>query len=166
MICISVAPSVFLNHSTETARVLALRGAHVFVAGRSQERCDEAVAEFKRTLPNNPKLDTLVVDLASQKSVKAAAADFLALNLPLHILVCNAGIMASPLEYTEDGFESQFGVNYLGHFTFTQLLLPALLKAAAGAGDTPRVILTSSIAHRFGGVDLEDVNFRKREYNK
>jgi NAD(P)-dependent dehydrogenase (short-subunit alcohol dehydrogenase family) len=74
-------------------------------------------------------------------------------------LINNAGIMATPLFYTEDGFESQFGTNHLGHFALTVGLMPAL--RAAG---TARVVALSSIGHRRSGIHFEDLNFRERAY--
>jgi len=73
-----------------------------------------------------------MLDLGSLKSVRAFVAQFLAQGRPLHLLINNAGIMATPLAYTEDGFESQFGTNHIGHFALTVGLLPAL-KAARRA---------------------------------
>ena len=75
------------------------------------------------------------------------------------MLINNAGIMATPLSYTEDGFESQFGTNHIGHFALTVGLLPAL-KAAG----TARVVSLSSIGHRRSGMHFEDLNFRTRPY--
>jgi NAD(P)-dependent dehydrogenase (short-subunit alcohol dehydrogenase family) len=79
---------------------------------------------------------------------------------PLHILVLNAGVMATPLTRTVDGFELQFAVNYLGHFAFTAGLLPSLREAG-----TARVISLSSRAHRRSDVDFDDPSYRHRPYD-
>jgi NAD(P)-dependent dehydrogenase (short-subunit alcohol dehydrogenase family) len=92
--------------------------------------------------------------------VRAFVAQFLALGRDLHLLVNNAGIMATPLSYTGDGFESQFGTNHIGHFFLTAGLLPAL-KAAGRA----RVVSLTSLGHRRSNIHFEDIHFRDRPYD-
>ena len=87
-------------------------------------------------------------------------AQFLKLRRELHLLINNAGIMATPLAYTNDGFESQFGTNHVGHFALTTGLIPAL-KAAGNA----RIVELTSIGHRRSDIHFEDLNFRKRPYD-
>ncbi|MDP9436536.1 MAG: oxidoreductase, partial [Actinomycetota bacterium] len=97
------------------------------------------------------------LDLASLTSVRAAAAQVRARTPVLDLLVLNAGVMAVPRQLTEDGFERQLGTNHLGHFALTGLLLPALLAARA-----PRVVGVSSVAHRSGRIDLDDLMGERR----
>jgi NAD(P)-dependent dehydrogenase (short-subunit alcohol dehydrogenase family) len=83
----------------------------------------------------------------------------MARNVPLHGLILNAGIMATPLGHTVDGFEQQFGVDHLGHFLLARDLLPRLVESAPA-----RVVVLSSAGHRMGDIDFDDVNFERREY--
>ncbi|MDT0270706.1 oxidoreductase [Streptomyces sp. DSM 44915] len=140
-----------------TARELARRGARVVLACRSQRRGDAA---FNRLLDEVPeaRAELRLLDLADLASVRAFAAAWG--DTPLHLLVNNAGLMAVPRATTADGFESQFGVNHLGHFALTGLLLPAL-RAARGA----RVVTVSSFLHLLGNIDIHDLNAR-RDYRR
>lgn len=134
-----------------TARELASRGAHVFVACRSLERGQAAVAEI-RTATRNAQVEFLALDLGDFASVRACAAAFLARDLPLHLLINNAGLAGSA-GLTKSGFELAFGTNHLGHFLLTQLLLDRL-KASAPA----RIVTVASRAHtRVGGINFDDV---------
>jgi NAD(P)-dependent dehydrogenase (short-subunit alcohol dehydrogenase family) len=136
----------------ETSRVLAKNGANVIMACRSLERGQEAIEEIKKQHPD-AKVHLLPLDLGSLKSVKEFAHEFDALKLPLHILICNAGIMATPFSQTPEGHELQFGTNHLGHFLLTKLLLPRLKE-----GQPSRVVVVSSTAHRFSGINFDDIN--------
>jgi NAD(P)-dependent dehydrogenase (short-subunit alcohol dehydrogenase family) len=120
---------------------LARAGAEVVLAARSPEKLDATEADLRRQLPD-ARLRRLRIDLADLGSVRRAAAEAGAIG-PLHLLVNNAGVMATPYQRTVDGFELQLGTNYLGPFALTGLLLPALV-AAEGA----RVVNTGSQAHR------------------
>jgi NAD(P)-dependent dehydrogenase (short-subunit alcohol dehydrogenase family) len=143
----------------ETVRALASAGARVVIATRDRSKGEE-VAERLRSETGNDAIEFRPVDLASLASVGAFATQFLALRRPVHVLINNAGIMATPLAYTADGFESQFGTNHLGHFALTLGLLPAL-KAAGGA----RVVSLTSLGHRRSDVDFDDLDFRRRPYD-
>lgn len=143
----------------ETARVLAGAGATVLLTGRDRAK-GEAAAARVRQATGNQDVTSGVLDLGSLASVAAFAARFLAAGRPLHLLINNAGIMATPLAYTQDGFESQFGTNHLGHHALTTGLLPAL--QAAG---TARVVCLSSRAHRRSDIDFDDPNYRHRPYD-
>jgi NAD(P)-dependent dehydrogenase (short-subunit alcohol dehydrogenase family) len=143
----------------ETARVLASAGARVVLAGRDQTR-GSAAAERLRASTGNPTVEFARLDLASLASVRAFVERYLETGRPLRVLIDNAGIMAAPLSYTVDGFESQFGTNHLGHFALTVGLLPALRSAGSA-----RVIVLSSAAHRRSDVDFEDPNYRSRPYD-
>ncbi|WP_293660235.1 SDR family NAD(P)-dependent oxidoreductase [Rhodoferax sp. OV413] len=132
-----------------TAMELARSGVQVVIAGRSRERT-QPVLDAMAALPGAPAPLFLPLDLASLHSVRACAAQFLALSLPLHLLINNAGL-AGARGLTEDGFEMAFGVNHLGHFLLTQLLLPTLQQAPAA-----RVVTVSSRAHkRTPGIDWD-----------
>jgi NAD(P)-dependent dehydrogenase (short-subunit alcohol dehydrogenase family) len=128
----------------QTAKVLAAKGAHVVMAVRDQEKAARAVEEIREQTPE-ASLELVELDLASQASVRQAAEAILRNHATIDILVNNAGLMAMPEGRTEDGYEMQFGVNHLGHWTLTALLMPAILAAPA-----PRVVTVTSTAHHFG----------------
>ncbi|MFC2153181.1 oxidoreductase [Actinomycetota bacterium] len=137
----------------ETARALAGAGAHVVLAARNQEKARIAYDDIMAIHPD-ASLEIVELDLGSQASTKAAAAAIAAEHPAVDILVNNAGLMAMPERRTEDGYEMQFGVNHLGHWTFTAGLLPSVLAA-----DAARVVTVTSTAHHFGRpVDPDDVN--------
>lgn len=129
-----------------TARVLAGRGAHVIMAVRNRAK-GEAAAE---TMTGSTEVRDL--DLADLSSVRDFAADF---TDPVDLLINNAGIMIPPLYRTVDGFESQFGTNHLGHFALTNLLLPQVRE---------RIVTVASIAHRFGTIEFDDLQWTGRSY--
>jgi NAD(P)-dependent dehydrogenase (short-subunit alcohol dehydrogenase family) len=143
----------------ETVRALAIAGARVVLATRDQSK-GESVAATLRKETGNEQIEFQQLDLASLASVQAFVKQFLELERDLHLLINNAGIMATPLSYTIDGFESQFGTNHVGHFALANGLLPAL-KAAGRA----RVVSLSSLGHRRSDVHFDDLNFRHRPYD-
>lgn len=109
-----------------------------------------------RAETNNGKVEFLYMDLASLASIRAFVREFEAKRLPLHVLVNNAGVMMVPRRRTGDGFEEHFGLNYLGHFALTHLLLPRL--AASGfEGRSSRVVCVSSATHYAGRLRLDDL---------
>jgi NAD(P)-dependent dehydrogenase (short-subunit alcohol dehydrogenase family) len=128
----------------ETARALAGTGARVVMAARNQDKAAAAEADIRKSHPQ-ASLEVVPMDLGSLRSVRVAAERILAEHNRIDILVNNAGLMAIPERRTEDGFEMQFGVNHLGHFALTALLLPALLRA-----DAARVVSVTSTAHHIG----------------
>ena len=139
----------------ETARVLARCGAEVVLAVRNVAAAQDLLEEIAAF---GGKAHAATLDLSDLRSVEAfAAAEGAA---PLDLLILNAGIMACPLGRTAQGFETQLGVNHLGHFHLTTLLLPAL-KAAQGA----RVVAVSSTGHHWGAFDFDDPNFERGEYD-
>lgn len=143
----------------ETCRVFALAGAHVFLAGRDVPKANAVVEELKKETGNN-NITPLELDLGSFASVRSSAEKFNKLNIPLHYLILNAGVMGTPYGKTKDGFETQFGTNVLGHFLFTNLLVPRLIEGAPS-----RVVSVSSAGHALGQINWEDVNFEKTPYN-
>lgn len=147
----------------ETARALAQAGARVILPGRSPDKLAGAVADITSST-GNAAVEAAEMDLGDLDSVRAFADGFVAAGGPLHILVNNAGIMATPPRTTAQGFESQFGTNHLGHFVLAGHLLPALRKGGADGG--ARVVALSSIGHRLAAVDLEDPDFKSAPYDK
>ncbi|MER5750091.1 oxidoreductase [Streptomyces sp. NPDC002088] len=133
-----------------TARELARKGARVVVACRSEVRGRVAVDRIGAEVPG-AEAEFARLDLGDLGSVREFAAVFPYDRLDL--LVNNAGVMALPYGTTADGFETQFGVNHLGHFALTGLLLPALL-ATPGA----RVVTVSSMMHTLANIDIGDLN--------
>jgi NAD(P)-dependent dehydrogenase (short-subunit alcohol dehydrogenase family) len=131
----------------EAARMLGRAGATVTLAVRDEAKGERAAAEI-------PGAQVRVLDLASLDSVRAFAADT---SEPFDVLVNNAGVMAPPFSRTAEGFEMQLGVNHLGPFALTNLLLPKI-------GD--RVVTVSSGAHRRGRIDLTDPNWERRRYRR
>jgi len=134
-----------------TTKALAAAGAHVVMAARNQEKAAKAQAEILSEQPD-ASITVVELDLGSQESVKAAADAILANNAVIDLLINNAGVMAMPEGRTVDGFETQFGINHLGHWTLTSRLLPAVLAAEAG-----RIVsVTSTARHQGKPVDLSD----------
>jgi len=109
----------------------------------------------------------LEIDLASFESIQACAKRFLSLTSRLDILICNAGIMALPPGLTKDGYELQFGTNFLGHALLTKLLLPTLLTTAKEPNSDVRVVFLSSIAfsvHPTGGIVFKDLKTKQDNF--
>lgn len=130
----------------ETTRVLLERGARVVMLARDQQRNEAAAAQLRTAQRNTAgTLHTMTVDLSSMASISRFATAYKATGLPIHLLILNAGVAFLPHSLTADGFEVQFGTNYIGHFYLTQLLLPLLLNTAVS---TPvRVVVVSSDSH-------------------
>ncbi|MBC7762273.1 MAG: SDR family NAD(P)-dependent oxidoreductase [Candidatus Saccharibacteria bacterium] len=127
----------------ETSLALAARGAHVIMAARNHDKASVAAQRIRTSTPN-ASVEVVELDLASLASVRAAAARISADHARVDILVNNAGVMALPEGRTTDGFETQFGVNHLGHWALTAHLMPAILASAAA-----RVVTVTSTAHHF-----------------
>ncbi|MFD5702943.1 SDR family oxidoreductase [Streptomyces lasiicapitis] len=144
----------------EATRRLAAAGAHVVMAVRTPAKGEAARAEILQRHPG-AKLEIRRVDLADLASVEEFADGLLATGTPLDLLVNNAGVMAPPTRMTTaDGFELQFGSNFLGPFALTLRLLPALLAARA-----PRVTTMSSGAANFGRISFDDLQWEHRKYS-
>jgi NAD(P)-dependent dehydrogenase (short-subunit alcohol dehydrogenase family) len=145
----------------ETALGLARRGAATILAGRDPAKGTRAVARILREVPG-AKVRFELLDLASLASVAAfAEAVTAAHGGVIHILVNNAGVMGFPTrQLTQDGFERQFGVNYLGHFALTARLREAVCAAPGGG----RVVTVASLAHRRAVLDPDDLQ-SQRSYN-
>jgi NAD(P)-dependent dehydrogenase (short-subunit alcohol dehydrogenase family) len=141
----------------ETARALAAAGAEVVMAARNQEKAAEAEAQIRSGSPD-VSLEVVELDLGSLASVREAAGRILTGHNSIDILVNNAGVMGIPERKTVDGFEMQFGVDHLGHFALTALLMPALLRANAA-----RIVTVTSTAHHMGrAVDPDNPHLHGR----
>lgn len=130
----------------ETSRALARAGAHVVMAARNKEKAVAAMDDIREDVPD-ASLELVGLDLGSQASVREAAERIRASHEVVDILVNNAGLMGIPERRTEDGFEMQLGVDHLGHWSLTALLMPALLRAGAA-----RIVTVTSTAHHMGRV--------------
>ncbi|XP_078429236.1 short-chain dehydrogenase TIC 32 B, chloroplastic-like [Wolffia australiana] len=154
----------------ETARVLVLRGAHVIIAARN---IDAANASRTKIIDSNPaaRVDVIKLDLASLKSVRSFAEKFLAMNLPLNLLINNAGVMFCPYQLSEDGIEMQFATNHIGHFLLTNLLLEKMKVTAKESGIEGKIINLSSVTHispypGTGGIRFDHINDESRYFDK
>lgn len=138
----------------ETSRALAARGARILLACRDEGRARDAMARIAAETPG-ADLTFIPLDQGDLASIRNAAA--LAMAEPrIDALVNNAGVMIPPLGQTRDGFELQFGVNHLGCFALTALLLPKLAQTPGS-----RVVITASLAHKYGRIDWDDLNAAK-----
>ena len=140
----------------ETAVDFAERNGRVILACRSKERGEAAIEQVKRRSGNN-NVVFMQLDLASLDSVRNFATSVLDKEAHIDILVNNAGIMACPYMKTADGFEMQFGVNHLGHFLLTNLLLDRLKQAPAA-----RIVNVSALAYKIGKINFDDLNSTQR----
>ncbi|XP_034029393.1 dehydrogenase/reductase SDR family member on chromosome X isoform X2 [Thalassophryne amazonica] len=141
----------------ETARHLASLGMHVIIAGIEQQEGIMAVQKIHQEHTKG-KVEFVYLDLTSLKSVWQFAQMFKDQGLSLHVLV-NNGTMLVPQRQTEDGFEFHFGLNYLGHFLLTNLLLD-ILKKSGGPGCCSRIVNMSSATHYAGVLDMNDLQKR------
>ncbi|KWV29480.1 SDR family NAD(P)-dependent oxidoreductase [Micromonospora rifamycinica] len=140
----------------ETARALAAAGADVTLAVRDLDAGQRAARDITATTGND-RLLVAPLDLADQASVAAFVATW---DGPLHLLVNNAGVMASPERRTAEGWELQFATNHLGHFA-----LATGLHRALAAADGARIVSVSSAAHLRSPVVFDDIHFRQRPYD-
>ena len=143
----------------ETARALAAHGAQVVGAARDLGKAKGATEAVRAQAANGGGLELIELDLASLKSVRACADALNADGRKFDVIICNAGVMATPKGTTADGFETQFGTNHLGHFVLVNRIA-GLLK------DGGRLVNLSSSGHRFSDVDLDDPNFEHTQYTE
>ncbi|XP_022604500.1 retinol dehydrogenase 12-like [Seriola dumerili] len=143
----------------ETAIDLAKRGAKVIIACRDMEKAGAAVKEIIESSGNENVL-CMKLDLADSKSIREFAEAINNGEPKLNILINNAGVMVCPYGKTADGFEMQIGVNHMGHFLLTYLLLDLIKKSAPA-----RIVNVSSMAHNWSSINLEDINSEK-SYDK
>ncbi|MGV0596984.1 SDR family NAD(P)-dependent oxidoreductase [Mycolicibacterium vulneris] len=142
----------------ESARALAAAGAHVVLAARNADALG-STCDWVRTEVPGAQVSSVVVDLASLASVRAAVPQIAAVAPVVDVLMNNAGVMFTPFGHTQDGFETQFGTNHLGHFTLTILLRTQFAEGT-------RIVNLSSEGHRLADIDLDDPNWRHRDYDK
>ncbi|UUZ81344.1 SDR family NAD(P)-dependent oxidoreductase [Paenibacillus sp. P26] len=143
----------------ETARSLVSHGASVVGAVRDFAKAKAATAwVLDAAAQGGGDLELVELDLASLQSVRACADHLLAGGLLFDVIIANAGVMATPFGQTVDGFEVQFGTNYLGHFALIHRIEPLL-------ADNGRLVMLSSQAHRVADVDLDDPNFEQQPYD-
>jgi NAD(P)-dependent dehydrogenase (short-subunit alcohol dehydrogenase family) len=139
----------------QAAMGLAGAGATVLLGCRDPKKAAVAMSDILDEHPD-AEIEPLPLDLADLEVVAEASDHVLGRLRPLDLLINNAGVMAPPRMETEQGFELQFGTNHLGHFALTGRLLPKLLEAEA-----PRVVTVSSMAHRQGSMDFDDLNWEQ-----
>lgn len=123
----------------------------LILAARNVSKCEEAAKTIKSAAPG-VATRVLELDLGSLEQTRRAAAEVNSYPEPIDVLCNNAGVMASPYSLTKDGLETQFAVNHLGHFLFTNLIMPKLLASPSGA----RIVNVSSDGHRLGPVRFDD----------
>lgn len=145
-----------------TALELARQGARVLVASRSRDKTEPVVAELRREA-HNERVEYVPLDLADLSSVRACADALLARDLPLHGLVNNAGV-GGQRGVTKDGFELHFGINHLGHYLLTRLLLERLRETAAAHGEARIVNVSSTMHYRAKGIDWDAVRGPTRSF--
>jgi len=143
----------------EATKVLTQKNANVIMAVRNAEKAQRVAKLILKEVPN-ASIEIRNLDLGSLASIRAFANGIQKDLKQLDVLINNAGIMMCPYSKTEDGFEIQMGTNHLGHFALTGLLLP-LLKSTTGS----RIVATSSMAHKTGDVNFDDLNWESRKYN-
>ncbi len=139
----------------ETVRALAAKGMTVVVPVRNQEKAAKMLADVEGAV------QTVSMDLADLSSVRSFAHEMNGQLKQLDLLINNAGIMACPKEQVGPGWESQFGVNHMGHFALTKLLMPLLERTPSA-----RVIALSSAGHKITDIRWDDIQFESSEYNK
>ncbi|WJX88703.1 NADP-retinol dehydrogenase [Trifolium repens] len=130
----------------ETARVLAKKGVRVVVGARDMKKAMKVREKIQQECPN-AEVILLEIDLSSLASVKRFCSEFLALDLPLNILINNAGVYSQNLEFSEEKIELTFATNYLGHFLLTKMLLEKMIDTANKTGIQGRIINVSSVIH-------------------
>jgi len=137
----------------EDTKEFARKGAQTILACRDMDKAQEALSQIRREIPD-ARAEVMQLDLASLKSIHRFAEVFIEKYDRLDVLLNNAGIMMSPYGKTEDGFENQFGTNYLGHFALTGLLIDLLRKTPGS-----RVVNISSVRHSSGKMNFDNLMF-------
>lgn len=144
----------------ESARYLAAAGGRVVLACRNEDKARAACDDIRASTTRGHVL-VRRLDLASLESIREFAAGIERDGEPVHVLMNNAGVFALDKSRTIDGFETHFGVNHLGHFALTGLMMPALLESPGS-----RIVNVSSLGHRPGRLDLGDPMFERRPYSR
>ncbi|PPS06688.1 hypothetical protein GOBAR_AA13953 [Gossypium barbadense] len=144
----------------ETTRVLALRGVHVVMAVRNADAGRNVKESILKEIPS-AKIDVMELDLSSMASVRKFASQYQSSNLPLNLLINNAGVMATPFMLSQDKIELQFATNHLGHFLLTDLLLETMKRTARESNIEGRIVNVSSEGHRIAyseGICFDKIN--------
>lgn len=152
---IAVVTGGYSGIGLETVRQLHKTGATVILPARNVSATREIFRDY------STRLEISFMDLLAPDSIDDFAGKFVASGRPLHLLINNAGIMASPLVRDTRGFESQFATNHLGHFQLTIKIWDALKRAKAA-----RVINVSSLGHRYSDINYDDPNFETTPYDR
>jgi NAD(P)-dependent dehydrogenase (short-subunit alcohol dehydrogenase family) len=141
----------------ETSSALAAMGAKVIVVGRNRALAEQTAAQI-RNLTGNHEVTFMVADLSSQADIRKLAADFLATQSPLHILLNNAGALFHSRQVSRDGLEMTFALNHMGYFLLTQLLVQKIIESAPA-----RIVCVASRAHKFAsaGIRFDDLQMEK-----
>ena len=142
----------------ETARALAVKGATVVLACRNLAKGQEALEKIT-TAHSVARVDLMVLDLSDLQSIREFAHVFKEKYDRLDLLINNAGVMVPPYSKTREGFELQFGTNHLGHFALTGLLIDVMINTGSG-----RIVNVSSMAHKAGKIDFDDLQWDTRQY--
>ncbi|XP_016165410.1 short-chain dehydrogenase TIC 32, chloroplastic isoform X1 [Arachis ipaensis] len=131
----------------ETARVLAKRGVRVVIAARDTKKAKQVKEKIQKEIPN-AKVVILEINLSSFASIHSFCSHFIALDLPLNILIRNnAGVFSQNLEFSQEKIEMTFATNYIGHFLLTEILLEKMIETAEKSGIEGRIINVSSVIH-------------------
>ncbi|MET0193175.1 MAG: SDR family NAD(P)-dependent oxidoreductase [Hyphomicrobiaceae bacterium] len=142
----------------ETARALAAHGAHVVGAVRELAKARKAIEPVISGARHGGGIELIELDLASLKSVRNCADALIDDGRPFDVVINNAGVAHPPFGRTEDGFETQFGTNHLGHFVLSNRIAPLISPGG-------RLVALGSAAHRFSDVDLDDLNYERTPYD-
>ncbi|XP_057727160.1 short-chain dehydrogenase TIC 32 B, chloroplastic-like isoform X2 [Arachis stenosperma] len=130
----------------ETARVLAKRGVRVVIGARDTKKAKQVKEKIQKEIPN-AKVVILEINLSSFASIHSFCSHFIALDLPLNILINNAGVFSQNLEFSQENIEMTFATNYIGHFLLTEILLEKIIETAEKSGIEGRIINVSSVIH-------------------
>ena len=152
----SIGSSIALSIASQSPSLLIL-------ASRTPSKLEQVTNNIKNAYPN-ANIKTVLLDLMSQESVRKAAAEVIQITDKLDVIINNAGIMTPTRQWTKEGIEAQFGSNHIGHFLFTNLLVPLLVKSVEGS--TPgatRVVNLTSLGHRLSPIRFHDHNFEGKE---
>ncbi|KAF2157337.1 NAD(P)-binding protein [Myriangium duriaei CBS 260.36] len=150
----------------ETARALHATGAKLFITARSRSKGEPVVKDILASSPSQTPIEIIELELDNLASVRAAAGAFLGRSEQLNVLIANAGVMAAPFTKTQDGFESQMGINYFAHFLLFQLLKPVLLSSSTHEFAS-RVVTVSSSGHKICPVNFNNIQSPAADgYNK
>ncbi|GJT02742.1 short-chain dehydrogenase TIC 32, chloroplastic [Tanacetum coccineum] len=150
----------------ETARVLAKRGVRVVIPARDLRKAAQVKKNIQKEHPE-AEIIVLEIDLTSFASIRKFCTEFLSLDIPLNILINNAGKFSQKLEFSEDKFEMTFATNYLGHFLLTELLLEKMIETARQTGVQGRIVNVSSVIHTWVKKDNFSFNrmLQPKHYN-